>query len=184
MFTHARHPHRASRSHQILRRLQGNIDSAVLRRENQTATHVTPRIDAYAHGLFREQLCVVGPPPACPIGPTQAQMLEMRKRLLDLLAKASAGHQPNIELRNGNRLASRSVWMTEVVIDKEVFGVSLCLCSMFWSDILSSLVIVSLFQWDKTANNRLRNCRLIHESYTMTRSWRTSFGIHSPIPVS
>jgi DNA (cytosine-5)-methyltransferase 1 len=125
MPTHARHVHRPSRSHPQLRRLPGNVDLAVLRRENQTATHVTPRIDSYAHGLFREQLCVVGPPPIRPRGPSPVQAQEMRVRLLQLLEKASDGHRPAIEMRRDKRLNSRSVWMTEVKIDGEVFSVSL-----------------------------------------------------------
>jgi DNA (cytosine-5)-methyltransferase 1 len=111
-----------------MRRLPANIDLAVLRRENQTETHVTPRIDSYAYGLFREQLCVVGPPPARPSGPSPTQVQEMRVRLLRLLEKASNGHRPIIEMRRGKRLKPRSVWMTEVEIDGEVFGVSLLVC--------------------------------------------------------
>jgi hypothetical protein len=44
----------------------GNLDTSVLRPENQKPTHVTPRIAALATGLFREQLVVLGrklPPP-------------------------------------------------------------------------------------------------------------------------
>lgn len=106
-------------------RLAGNIDLAVLRRENQTATHVTPRIASYAHGLFREQLHVVGPLPVHPDGPSPTQERGIRERLLRLLEKSSGDYRPEIEMRREKRLKPRSVWMTEVKIDGEVFGVSL-----------------------------------------------------------
>jgi hypothetical protein len=70
---------------------------------------------------------VVGPPPVRSRGPLPGQKQEMRKCLLCLLAKASDGHRPNIELRRENRLKSKSVWMREVKIDGEVFGVRLCI---------------------------------------------------------
>jgi DNA (cytosine-5)-methyltransferase 1 len=119
-----RHLHRPSHPRVQKLQLAGNIDLAVLRRENQTATHVTPRIDSYARGLFQEQLCVVGPPPVRSRGPSPAQERDMRARLLRLLGNTLEDHRANIEIRRENRVNSGSFYVTEVKIDNEVFAVS------------------------------------------------------------
>jgi hypothetical protein len=117
--------HRPSHPRPQTRRLPGNIDLAVLRRENQTTTHVTPRIDSYASGLFREQLCVVGPPPVRLRALSPVQEREVRRRLFDLLQRALNRRQPNIVMPREKRLNSGSVYLMEVEIDNTVVGVSL-----------------------------------------------------------
>jgi len=140
-----RHLHRPSHLRVQKRQLAGNIDLAVLRRENQTATHVTPRIDSYAYGLFREQLRVVGPPPVRSCGPSAAQERDMRARLHLLLGNALEGHRPNIEVRRENRVNPGSFYVTKVKIDNEVFDVSFPIILINVCLILSSWVIVSSF---------------------------------------
>lgn len=124
--THTHH-HPQSSLHNKQTSFIGNPDLAVLRTENQTTTHVTPRIDMYATGFFRESLMVVGPPPVHPRKPTLPEEQEMRARLHHLLAKAADDRPPVIVVRPNKRLEPRSVWLSEVEIDGEVYHVSLLL---------------------------------------------------------
>ena len=123
--THAHTHHRGQQA----RHLIGNPDLAVLRTENQTTTHVTPRIDMYATGFFREALMVIGPPPVHPRKPSPAEEQEIRGRLHRLLAKASDDRRPNIEIRPNKRLKARSVWLSEIQINGENYHVGIQLRS-------------------------------------------------------
>lgn len=118
--TSTRHrPPPLSRSSRQTHRLTGKLDLAVLRPENQTTTHVTPRIALLAQGLFRETMFVLGPR-LRPRQPTSDQEQQMRQRLLHLLAKTSVSYRPTIEYKK------RIKWLTEIKIDEEVFRVSIC----------------------------------------------------------
>jgi hypothetical protein len=81
----------------------------------------------YATGFFRESLMVVGPPPVHPRAPSLAEEQEMRARLHRLLAKAADDRGPDIVMRPNKRLKPRSVWLSEVEINSEVYRVSLLL---------------------------------------------------------
>ncbi|KIL00792.1 hypothetical protein PAXRUDRAFT_29521 [Paxillus rubicundulus Ve08.2h10] len=91
---------------------KGNADLAVLRRENQIPTHVTPYISQLAMGLFKEKLKVVGrhPPPE-PALPTD----ELTLRVQGFLMRVSMRRRP--QFRVEQRIAKRSHWLKYVTID-------------------------------------------------------------------
>ncbi|KAF5385343.1 hypothetical protein D9615_001032 [Tricholomella constricta] len=72
-----------------IKSLLGNLDLAVMKKENQNPTHVTPRIAALAQGLVYEDLVVVGgrPPPEDK-ALKEAQKAAAHKRLCRLVLKA------------------------------------------------------------------------------------------------
>lgn len=72
---------------------------------------------------------VVGPPPVRPRGPSPAEEKEMRARLHHLLAKAADDRRPDVVMRPNKRLKPRSVWLSEVEINGEVYKVSFLLWS-------------------------------------------------------
>lgn len=87
----------------------GNPDLAVLRKDTQARTHVTPRIYEYTRGYFQEHLKVVGAQPSPrPSPPREA----MRNRLLTLLAKSS--ERRKIKLRREHR---KGAYYAEIEVD-------------------------------------------------------------------
>ena len=101
----------------------GNIDLAVLKAENQNATHVTPRIAKLAQGLFREDIEVVGPPPP-PINRAQVEIEKKRqnstlKALYDQAKKA----KKKINYNKDDRISVRDDMYKAVQVDGVVYNV-------------------------------------------------------------
>ncbi|KAF9245635.1 S-adenosyl-L-methionine-dependent methyltransferase [Melanogaster broomeanus] len=90
---------------------KGNRDLAVLRRENQHPTHVTPYIAQLSTGLFKEKLQVVGrrPPPE-PELPTD----DLTLRIKGFLMRVSMRRR--VQFRVEQRIR-RSHWLKYITID-------------------------------------------------------------------
>ena len=116
--------------------LIGNLDLAVLKKENQIPTHVTPRIAALAEGLVREDLVVVGPRP--PVRNKDLLQIEKKKaydQLCRLIAKAKKEIK-NIDYQKTDRVSVHSEFYRAVEVDKEIYRVLfliyiLCLIFIF-----------------------------------------------------
>ena len=102
----------------------GNVDLAVLKRENQTQTHVTPLIDSYANGFFREKLYVIGPPLKRPPALSREAQTTIRSQLLRLLGKVVRNKHPIVNLSSSNRLKPNSSYWNHVIIDNVEYQVS------------------------------------------------------------
>jgi len=113
----------------------GNLDTSVLRPENQKPTHVKPRIAALATGLFREQLVVLGhklPPPRLWRGTGMGVSKRERAVLVRALAMAlCAEGTQSIEAPVSWRVHPRQPFMHRValcdvrgLLPKAVFEVS------------------------------------------------------------
>jgi DNA (cytosine-5)-methyltransferase 1 len=102
----------------------GNIDLAVLKAENQNATHVTPRIAKLAQGLFREEIEVVGPPPP-PINKVQ---MENEKKKQYVTLKALYGQakkaRKKVDYKKEDRISVRDDMYKSVQVDGVVYNVS------------------------------------------------------------
>ncbi|EGO05372.1 hypothetical protein SERLA73DRAFT_68986 [Serpula lacrymans var. lacrymans S7.3] len=95
-----------------LHKLNGNLDLAVLRTENQNPTHVTPLIAQMATGYFKEHLIVIGPRPK-PLSeaPTYDPLLRMRR----FIERAAVEERP-VHIQPEQRLKPRSRWLRCVQI--------------------------------------------------------------------
>lgn len=101
---------------------RGCKDIAVLRPENQNATHVTPRIAKLATGWFREQLVVVGPQPRVEPG---IPYDDLRKRVKEFLQRVSMRRE--IRFRPAEqRLRQGSRWLKYITIDGNDYAVWYC----------------------------------------------------------
>lgn len=105
------------------RKFVGNVDLAVLKRENQTQTHVTPLIDSYANGFFREKLYVIGPPLKQLPAPSTEVQKTIRSQLLRLLGKVARNKHPTVSLSSSNRLKPNSSYWNHVIIDNVEYQV-------------------------------------------------------------
>lgn len=101
-----------------------NIDLAVLKDENQTTTHITPRIAKLAQGLFREEIEVVGPPPP-PINKarTESERRQQYNRLKALYAQAKK-LKKNIDYKKEDRISVQDDSYKAVQIEGIVYNVS------------------------------------------------------------
>lgn len=107
----------------------GNIDLHVLRPENQNQTHVTPRIDHLAWGLFHERLHVVGPPTKRPTKhELKKRQREQHRHLLDLLTRSIVDDRPVIFFPADRRLTGE-FWQG-VIIDDEMYEVCVCVSAV------------------------------------------------------
>ncbi|KAG1839477.1 S-adenosyl-L-methionine-dependent methyltransferase [Suillus tomentosus] len=98
---------------------RGCKDIAVLRPENQNATHVTPRIAKLATGWFREQLVVVGPQPRVEPG---IPYDDLRKRVKEFVQRVSMRRE--IRFRPAEqRLRQGSRWLKYITIDGNDYAV-------------------------------------------------------------
>ncbi|KNZ81672.1 DNA (cytosine-5)-methyltransferase 1 [Termitomyces sp. J132] len=99
-----------------IKALMGNLDIALLDRENAVSTHVTPLIASLAQGLVSEDLVVVGvrPPPDNKTS-KEKQKLAAHQRLCELILKAK-GERKMVE-----RIGQDSRYPTAVVINGETF---------------------------------------------------------------
>lgn len=102
----------------------GNPDLAVLRPENQSSTHVTPRIGAMARGYFKGDLIVVGPPPKL----IDNDLVERNQRRLfvrvqNMLAMANTAKR-KIAFPREHLTERGSRWANAVEIDGIVYRVS------------------------------------------------------------
>lgn len=100
-----------------------NLDLAVLKVENQKATHVTPLIAALAEGLVREELVVVGPR-----APTRNQDLFQleRKKAYDYLCRLIAKAKKEIkdvDYKKEDRVSVHSEFYKAVEVEKEIYRV-------------------------------------------------------------
>ncbi|KAF8633579.1 hypothetical protein AX15_001372 [Amanita polypyramis BW_CC] len=104
------------------RAFRGNLDSEVLKAENQNVTHVTPRIAELIQGLVREELQVVGarPPPKDKI---RVEALK-RKAYIELcsLIKKARVEKKNIDWRKEDRIGPGSDYVHLVTIDGKVYS--------------------------------------------------------------
>ena len=104
-------------------RLIGNLDLAVLRPENQNPTHVTPRIDSLAHGLFHEHLHVVGPPPKIPSRQEAKRQDILRQTYLHQLLSVCKLHEGNrISWPRKEKLVDE--YWKSAIINSETYEVS------------------------------------------------------------
>ena len=102
----------------------GNIDLAVLKAENQNATHVTPRIGKLAQGLFREDVEVVGPPPP----PINKAQVEKERKTQYLTLKALYGQakkaRKKVDYKKDDRISVGDDIYKAVQVDGVVYNVS------------------------------------------------------------
>ena len=102
----------------------GNIDLAVLKAENQNATHVTPRIAKLAQGLFREDIEVLGPPPP----PINKLQLENEKRRQFIILKALYGQakkiKKKVDYKKDDRISVSDDLYKAVEVDGVIYNVS------------------------------------------------------------
>lgn len=94
-----------------------NLDLAVLRKDKQLPTHITPTIYTYAQGYFREDLEVVGAKPPAPVPGLSRQ--DARKRVLELLKRRAK--KPRIEVVKASRRGTR---YAEIKADGVTYRVS------------------------------------------------------------
>ena len=101
-----------------IKALTGNLDIALLDRENAVSTHVTPLIASLAQGLVSEELVVVGvrPPPENKTL-KENQKLAAHRRLCDLILKAKK------ERKMVERAGRDSRYPTTVDINGQIFQV-------------------------------------------------------------
>ncbi|KAG1717820.1 S-adenosyl-L-methionine-dependent methyltransferase [Suillus lakei] len=97
---------------------RGSKDLAVLRRENQNATHVTPRISKLAIGWFKEQLVVVGPPPRPDPGIPYG---DLRERVKKFVQRVSTRRE--IRFRPEQAIRPRSRWLKYITIDGNDYAI-------------------------------------------------------------
>jgi len=96
----------------------GNRDLAVLRPENQNATHVTPRVAKLATPYFKECLVVLGPqPPRDPIIPYDKLLLRVRTFVQRVSMRR------DIRYRQEQRIRPRSRWLKYITIDGNDYAV-------------------------------------------------------------
>ena len=96
----------------------GSRDLAVLRPENQNATHVTPRIAKLATGLFRELLVIVGPHLPCdPIIPYGDLLLRVKTFVQRVSMRRDIRYRPE------QRIRPRSRWLKYITIDQNDYAV-------------------------------------------------------------
>jgi DNA (cytosine-5)-methyltransferase 1 len=101
---------------------KGSKDLAVLRPENQNATHVTPRIAKLATGWFKEQLVVVGPTPRVEPGIPYDNLW---KRVKEFVRRVSVRRE--IRFRSAQqRLRPGSRWLKYITIDGNDYAVWYC----------------------------------------------------------
>ena len=97
----------------------------MLKAENQTHTHVTPRIAALADGLVYEELVVVGP--RAPARKQDLLQLEKKKAydyLCQLIAKAKKGIK-DVDYKKEDRVSVHSEFYKAVEVEKEIYRVCL-----------------------------------------------------------
>lgn len=96
----------------------GNRDLAVLRPENQNATHVTLRIAKLATSFFKERLVVLGPqPPRDPIIPHDKLLWRVQTFVQRVFMRR------DIRYRQEQRIRPRSRWLKYITIDGNDYAV-------------------------------------------------------------
>ncbi|KAF6754216.1 S-adenosyl-L-methionine-dependent methyltransferase [Ephemerocybe angulata] len=102
-------------------RLIGNPDIAVMKAENQNATHVTPRIAALAEGLVSETLRVVGKPIPPPKG--RDVYLEQRRKRVSELVNAARKRKKEVRWEKPDRLYRGSRFLKQIHVEKTTYRV-------------------------------------------------------------
>ncbi|KAG6907943.1 hypothetical protein DXG01_006801 [Tephrocybe rancida] len=99
-----------------IKALTGNLDIALLARENAVPTHVTPLIATLAQGLVSEELVVVGlrPPPENK-ALKEVHKKDAHQRLRDLLSQAKQ------ERKVVERMGSNGRYPSAVRVEKEIY---------------------------------------------------------------
>lgn len=121
------HPVRSQRARVTVPRkptVGRDLDLAVLRPENQSATRVTPRIAKLAEGYFRDEIMVVGsaPPPMDKVA-LEADKKRTRRRLWYLIEKAT--RKKRINYNKNNRVSVQYQYYTEVEIEGKPYKASI-----------------------------------------------------------
>lgn len=98
---------------------KGSKDLAVLRRENQNVTHVTPRIAKLATGWFRERLVVAGPPPLADPAIPHDDLLKLVKEFVQRVSMPSEIRYCPAE----QRIRPDSRWLTYITVDGNDYAV-------------------------------------------------------------
>lgn len=128
------------------RGLVGNLDLAVLKTENQTPTHVTPRIASLAHGLVREELVVIGPPPP---RPDKQLLMSQRKKAFQLLWQylQKAQRKRNIDHQREDRVRfGGTTYLKALEVDGEIVKVwffMFCSCSFMQHEYSQAIALFS-----------------------------------------
>ncbi|KAF8346872.1 S-adenosyl-L-methionine-dependent methyltransferase [Amanita rubescens] len=102
------------------RAMPGNQDLAVLKPENQSVTHVTPRIAELIRGLVREEIYVIGARPP----PLDSNRNEKQKAYIELCALIQRARiiRKDIDWKKEDRLAPGSDYVYSVTIDGQETG--------------------------------------------------------------
>lgn len=152
--------------------IKGNVnrDLAVLRPENQNATHVTPRIAKLATGWFKERLVVVGShPPRDPSIPYDRLLLRVRTFVQRVFARR------DIRYRQEQRIRPRSRWLKYITIDGIDYAVRYHLFFSCLAYVLCRLEMLLLLPLGVMKGNQLLKCR-IQQTYLKLPPWQIIFG--------
>ncbi|KAG7452102.1 S-adenosyl-L-methionine-dependent methyltransferase [Guyanagaster necrorhizus] len=100
-----------------------DLDTIVLKPENQTPTHVTGAIANLAKGLFSEELHVCKAPPPPVDEEKKLQEQQENRNYLEVLIGRANRHHKKTDWRRDQRLSSSSRYLKSVSID----GVTICI---------------------------------------------------------
>ena len=106
------------------RAMPANQDLAVLKPENQSVTHVTPRIAELIQGLVREEIYVIGARPP-PLDSNRNETLK-QKAYIELCASIKRARviKKDIDWKKEDRLVPGSDYVHSVTIDGQKYCVS------------------------------------------------------------
>ncbi|KAG5642233.1 hypothetical protein DXG03_003378 [Asterophora parasitica] len=114
---------RRGRKAPLIKALAGDLDLAVLKKENQNATHVTPRIAVLVQGLVREELVVVGErPPRVDKALKAAQQEAASNRLVELANKVNQA-AGKVECHREHFIGAGKKYLRAVGIDGQRFEI-------------------------------------------------------------
>ncbi|SJL06388.1 uncharacterized protein ARMOST_09724 [Armillaria ostoyae] len=94
-----------------------DLDTTVLKPENQTPTHVTPAIATLAEGLFREDLQVLGAPPLPVDEEKKRQEQQENRNTLEIFIGRANRPNKKTDWRRDQRLSSSSRYLKSVLVD-------------------------------------------------------------------
>ncbi len=94
-----------------------DLDTTVLKPENQTPTHVTPAIATLAEGLFREDLQVLGAPPLPVDEEKKRQEQQENRDTLEIFIGRANRSNKRTDWRRDQRLSSSSRYLKSVLVD-------------------------------------------------------------------